>query len=217
MWINIKNNPGGHTGKLEGMNYPAIFFSLFIVVIPYIVSLVSCIGLLVFVKIQLNKSRKLTSQVETINKKEQKATISIAVKVLGFTITTLPFFIRVAYDAWFKRQNCRTDEVSLPVTFYIFFSRSLVNVIVYLANDEKFRNFITCKTKTAKKVSFGANSVQSFETDMTSVVDDDDVIQEKTKTVTKVKVKENKIKVVEEQMKPKSEDDVKQERSEQEV
>ena len=90
---------------------------------------------------------------------------------------------------------------------------SLVNVIVYLANDEKFRGFVTCKSKTAKKVSFGANSVQSFETETTQVVDDD-VIKEKTKTVTKVKklkVKESKIKVVEEQVKQESEGDAKKE------
>ena len=95
----------------------------------------------------------------------------------------------------------------------------MVNVIVYLANDEKFRCFVTCKSKTAKKVSFGANSVQSFETDTTQVVDDD-VIKEKTKTVTKVKklkVKESKIKVVEEEVKPKSEGGAKQESAEQEV
>jgi len=210
-WINIRTNPGGYSGTEKGISAPTIVLSLFLIIIPYIVSLVSCIALLVFVKIQLNKSRKLTSQVETINKKEQKATISIVVKVLGFTVTTLPFLIRVAYDTWFKRQNCKTDEVSLPITFYIFFSRSLVNVIVYLTNDEKFRNFVLCK-KTAKKVSFGASSVQSFETDTTTVVDDED-IKEKSKTVTKVKrlkIKESKIKVVEENAKQENKDDIKQ-------
>merc|ERR1712202_11368 len=123
----------------------------------------------------------------------------------------LPFLIRVAYDTWFKRQNCKTDEVSLPITFYIFYSRSLVNVIVYLTNDEKFRNFVLCK-KTTKKVSFGASSVQSFETDTTTVVDDED-IKEKSKTVTKVKrlkIKESKIKVVEENAKQENKDDIKQ-------
>ena len=84
---------------------------------------------------------------------------------------------------------------------------------MYLANDQKFRAFVTCKSKTTKKVSFGANSVQSFETETTQVVDDD-VIKEKTKTVTKVKklkVKESKIKVVEEQVKQESEGDAKKE------
>ena len=60
---------------------------------------VSSVLLLVFIKRQFNKSRKLTLQTKKIDKKDQKVTISIVVKVFGFSITTSKKINRIIVKA----------------------------------------------------------------------------------------------------------------------
>lgn len=165
-----------------------LFLLFIIIVIPFFILTVSSVLLLVFIKRQFNKSRKLTLQTKKIDKKNQKVTISIVVKVFGFSITTIPFLVRVVLGSFTNIVFCRTDDSTLAITFYIFFSRSLVNVLVYIAIEQNFRNFVFGNKKKENLNTISNKCFNKQTTESSNVVAS---IEDKNKTVELQKTKTN--------------------------
>jgi len=96
--------------------------------------------------------------------------------------------VRVVLGSFTNIVFCRTDDSTLAITFYIFFSRSLVNVLVYIAIEQNFRNFVFGNKKKENLNTISNKCFNKQTTESSNVVAS---IEDKNKTVELQKTKTN--------------------------
>lgn len=125
-------------------NYPKNSYLISVlprVWIPYTIMAIATLATWYSIRNQMKKAQKMTQRNRHLGKKERSITKTILCIELGFAITTVPYvFIILIVNS--TDIDAHTTSVITLALNYLYMSRSLANIFVYLIREKKFRQSI---------------------------------------------------------------------------